>query len=610
MKFSIIAFLALFGAGQVLGVVVEDFARGNASGWTGNIAAEREGTNTYGVVRYDFQGSTGGTEATSPALSALNLSPTHVSVRIKTDAADRFAPTIAILRLVDATGQVFQYKVNAGTPLESKVPSSWKYAILQTNRPDLHWGGAGNGIFQPPLRNIVVRAEVANPADDGFVAFDDIEVHASEPERVVALNAGVLLEAPADVGSLAERLGVHTHFVADDRALDAIRDAGLKWIRRNFSWYAVERTGSGVGSYSFAEVDAITAAAEQRGLGVIALLNEGHPDHTGGYENTPRTAAEQSAAAAFAAAVADHFKGRGIIYEVWNEPDSGWWTGGPNPVEYGNLLSACRASIRTADTGATVLSAGLAFPWWKTYRFWDDLHSQGSLSGANGLGAHFYIWAEDRAPEDRWFDSLVLDGLAVDYLSPGARMWCTEWGISSLWLDENGNGHTASARRKQAAQMVRQALMAWWGDWPVLIWYKMKDGGTSTSDVEENFGLLQNDYTPKPAYHAIRHLTSVAHGRTLAGLEQWSRQPSGFHCARLQGDPGVIIAWVEELNPPVRIQVPVAATVTDMIGEQLPTATENGLRVVEVTAEGGPVYVFLASARASVPVGPTNLIAR
>jgi hypothetical protein len=44
-------------------------------------------------------------------------------------------------------------------------------------------------------------------------------------------------------------------------------------------------------------------------------------------------------------------------------------------------------------------------------------------------------------------------------------------------------------------------------DADVIFWYNFRDIFADSPDVEHNFGLLEGDFTPKPAFEAYRQIS-------------------------------------------------------------------------------------------------------
>src|SRR6185503_20320266 len=60
----------------------------------------------------------------------------------------------------------------------------------------------------------------------------------------------------------------------------------------------------------------------------------------------------------FVAQTAARYRGKGIVWEVWNEPDTWYWKG--TPAQYAELLARAYTQIKAVDPAATVALGGLA----------------------------------------------------------------------------------------------------------------------------------------------------------------------------------------------------------------------------------------------------------
>ena len=84
-----------------------------------------------------------------------------------------------------------------------------------------------------------------------------------------------------------------------------------------------------------------------------------------------------------------------------------------------------------------------------------------------------------------------------------------------IWGTESGAPTgTASQATSEAGQA--QSISEYYSGWnttyaaftgPLLV-YKHRDDGTNPADLEQNFGLLHNDFSPKPAYATFKAIVS------------------------------------------------------------------------------------------------------
>src|ERR1041385_6723467 len=151
---------------------------------------------------------------------------------------------------------------------------------------------------------------------------------------LLAAVATPLFAATPDFPPLAfaEGVGVNIHFTRGrERDLDLIAAAGFKFIRMDFGWGGIERKK---GEFNWADYDTLTADLEKRGMRAIYILDYSNPlyeetvvskNPITGQEHkdlaSPQHPESVAAFARWAAAAAEHFAGRRILWEIWNEPN-------------------------------------------------------------------------------------------------------------------------------------------------------------------------------------------------------------------------------------------------------------------------------------------------
>lgn len=333
----------------------------------------------------------------------------------------------------------------------------------------------------------------------------------SPARQWVSLSAAaalLLLPAAARAADLPESVlpqgvGVNIHFTrGNETDLDLMAAAGFKFIRMDFGWEATERVK---GDYSWTAYETLTANLEQRGLRAIYIL-----DYSNGlYERgaSPQHPESVAAFARWAGAAAAHFKGRRIVWEIWNEPNGSFWKPKPDVAQYIAVAQAACRAIRENDPHATIIApASSEFPW----AFLEKLCASGLLEQLDAVSVHPYRDYR-RPPETASEDYLKLRGLIQRYASPGKQdlpILSGEWGYST-----HNRGVSLDT---QAAWMVRQQLANLWLGVPLSIWYDWKDDGPDPAEVEHHFGTVFADRRPKPAYEAVRVMTRELSGYRVA----------------------------------------------------------------------------------------------
>ena len=317
---------------------------------------------------------------------------------------------------------------------------------------------------------------------------------------------------------LPQGVGVNIHFTrGHEPDLDLIAAAGFKFVRMDFGWGGSERKP---GEYNWADYDELTANLEKRHLRPIYIL-----DYSNGlYEDTitsrnpvndkeqrdtasPQKPQSVAAFARWAAAAAQHYRGHSIVWEIWNEPNIGFWKPKPDVRQYTALaLATCRA-VREANPQATLIGpASSEFPW----PFLESFLSSGVLEYLDAVSVHPYR-SYQRGPETAAEDYLKLRGLIERYAPENRKhipIVSGEWGYAT---------HVKGVSLEtQAAFIVRQQLANLLQGVPLSIWYDWKNDGQDPNNNEDNFGTVSNNLAFKPSYLAVQTLTRQLSGCRLA----------------------------------------------------------------------------------------------
>lgn len=300
---------------------------------------------------------------------------------------------------------------------------------------------------------------------------------------------------------------------AIERQFELMADMDVQWIRVDIDWSVVE---SERGQYDWSFSDKVVEQAAARGMDVLAVLGFtpqwARPSSTSTAETARYSRPERlSDWAVFAQAAAERYAPRGVhAWEIWNEPNtSKFWPPRPDVNEYGHLFWVAADAIRSVDPEATLLIGGLGPKFEEPeaevppVEYLQLLYANGAAKHADGIAAHPYSFPS--LPTD--VDQRMLGGFR-DLPELHAVMHRNGDGQKKIWITEfgapTGTGPHAVSEQDQAAALLeaREQLAAW--DWSgPLIYYELVDGGPDLSDTEQNFGVLHEDLSPKPAAEAL-----------------------------------------------------------------------------------------------------------
>ena len=419
---------------------------------------------------------------------------------------------------------------------------------------------------------------------------------------VLAPLAAGAAELPEPV--LPAGVGVNIHFVTShEQDLDLIAAAGFKFVRMDFAWTGVEIQK---GQYRWSDYDELLANLDRRGLRALFILDYSHPL----YEETvtspnpltqvpqkntasPRHPESIAAYARWAAAAAGHYRGRHVIWEIWNEPNGHFWSPKPEAQQYTALaLAACKA-IRQAEPQATIVApASAGFPW----EFLETFLKSGVLEYLDAVSVHPYR-GERQPPETAASDYQKLRALLQRYAPPARRgqvpILSGEWGYST---------HTSGVSlATQAAFAARQQLANLLNGIPLSIWYDWKNDGTDPNENEHNFGTVLPDLKPKPAYTALQTLTRQLAGYRIARrLALPDDQDYVLLCAGPAG-ADKLAAWT--LGEPHSIRLGLSAASSN----RLTTESSQGASSLP-KLEAGQLLLDLGAAPQYVTLGGAQIV--
>ncbi len=387
--------------------------------------------------------------------------------------------------------------------------------------------------------------------------------------------------------ALPEPFGVNIHFTDPEPGEMAMLAAGgFRFVRMDLFWHKIEREIPG--RYDFSAYDRLVAAMAQHDIRIIFILDYGNDLYGGG--NAHHFEEGRTAFVRFATAAAERYRGEGIVWEIWNEPNlEKYWHGPPDPLNYADLAFKVIAGIRSVDPTALIVGPATAgFPW----EYLETLADVGLFNKLDAVTVHPYRFD---APESAWEDYARLRGI-LDRVSPERKIpvIAGEWGYSTVI-----NGPTEEL---QAQYVVRQWLSHLAADVDLSIWYDWRNDGPNRAEIEHNFGLVTEDLRPKLAYEA-----AVTLNETLTGYAFQRRlplaNPDDYVLFFRRGDRVALAAWTTQ-DEPRTVQLPIfcetVESVTMLGGREIVQAPADG---VELPLAASPRYVRLCISEAVTRMG-------
>ncbi|MDR2117333.1 MAG: glycoside hydrolase family 5 protein [Planctomycetaceae bacterium] len=307
----------------------------------------------------------------------------------------------------------------------------------------------------------------------------------------------VLQKPELSSGIIPDGFGYNIHFIdAQTGEMEMLADAGATVIRTDFSWSGLERER---GVYDFSGHDRLTASMEKQNIRPMYVLSYRNRLYDQGF--SPYTPEGRAAFVRWVTAAVTHFKGRRILWEMYNEPNlKRFWTPKPDVEKFAQLALEVGQAIRSVAPNEIYVgpaTSGIDFS------FLESCFKAGLLEYWDAVTVHPYRPA---IPETVLTDYARLRYL-IDQYAPSGKfipIIAGEWGYSSGWPTFDND--------IQGKLLARQWLVNLAADIPVIIWYDWNDDGKNPFDPEDHFGIVHHDYRsgqipvydPKPAFHAAQ----------------------------------------------------------------------------------------------------------
>lgn len=372
-----------------------------------------------------------------------------------------------------------------------------------------------------------------------------------------------------------------------DSIVELAAEAGIRWSREEFHWEWIEPEQGVQDSDTLKRYDRSVDSLRSHDISILGLLAYDTPWSAG--VNAPATDAERADYARFAASMVNRYRDSVHYWEVWNEPNGDhFWPPECNPQAYAALLRTAYAAIKQADPSAMVVGCAASGV---------DLNFIRAVLDAGGgacmdvLSIHPYSGNKSTDVSGERQDIRKLRALLAEY-GLTLPIWVTEVGFQT---STNDNGVSEA---EQGDMLARSYLTLFAEGIDVVINYDFVDDGTNPADGEQNFGVLRQDLSPKPAYNALAATALLLDGAKFVWSVPLAPFVEAFEFSLPDGRQ-VWALWTRKPNGPLglglldvpEVNLPVSGTIeriTDLYGHVLPSPPSGSTRI---TPTQDPIFV-------------------
>jgi polysaccharide biosynthesis protein PslG len=343
----------------------------------------------------------------------------------------------------------------------------------------------------------------------------------------LALAPAAQAQAPPDfVGITSEDL---LYAPGPDRSttMNQQHSVGVRLIRQVFDWSGIEKSP---GHYDFDLYDTFVRDAAAKGIAVLPVLHNPPPFYWRGSSQRPWCPPRQlSTMAEFARAAVRRYGPNGSLWrenpgapsvpirswQIWNEPNLGiYWCNRPNAREYASMLRVVGKGIKSEDSGANIVTAGLP---------------DSKLKSAMPLDK--FISGLYKARGKRYFDTLAVNGYATNNAQLSELLHRVRRHMNrkrdsraGIWITEIGWGDGGPPHRYNVGSAGQAARIA--NSFRLfgklgrklrlrgVVYYSWRDHQPYPPKYNDMWGLhtglLDVNGNPKPAYYAFGQAAQAA----------------------------------------------------------------------------------------------------
>ena len=226
----------------------------------------------------------------------------------------------------------------------------------------------------------------------------------------IAATACSLSAAPSDPYGIC----AHVNRETAPKEFARMREAGIRWIRTDFTWSNVERQP---GEWNYTRLDTLTELAAEGNIQLLPILNYDTPWATPAWKHL-------DAWSEYVRRTVGRYAAKMRYWEVWNEQNTQkFWRDAPSGANYAALLKRSHEEIKKIDPELQVLYGGTAHV---PIGYIEDSLKAGAGEYFDIMNIHPYHW--QGVPELMILELDELKALMKRYGVGHKPIWITEVG--------------------------------------------------------------------------------------------------------------------------------------------------------------------------------------
>lgn len=386
-------------------------------------------------------------------------------------------------------------------------------------------------------------------------------------------------------------VSAHTDIFSDyQKELDMLYELQFDIIRRDFIWKEIEPTEGNYDNYVVEKYERFVSEVRRRNIELLYLVIFGNywaseeskkclqecTEKNQDCSYCDKFPPDPSKYAKFAKFVVQRFSAKYI--EVWNEPNWIFFMNPVSPEKYAQILSETYRAVKDLNTTVILgglLSADVQLPKDFFIKPDDFLSSYPFDDFFDVLGIHPYIgrrgvsYPPTLPPENSSMAYAPLPAIISGLQKITKKdIWITEMGWPSY-----SDGVSEFA---QANYITRAIFMSAMMGIKTFCVYEFVDSYWNTSHpAEAHFGVIKQDYSPKPAYVALKRFSRFKDTKYKGSVKLESPESIVFS-PLFSGASSSIVVWAvdtqgmdlsEKVNVKLFVNPEVVLSASDIFGE-------------------------------------------
>lgn len=369
-------------------------------------------------------------------------------------------------------------------------------------------------------------------------------------------------------------ISMSTHMLfyqqTDRHEVELMPKIGLLKNRDEMFWSTVEYQ-KGVWDYS--RIDEYMTTLAENHLETMIVIDYSNTKYVIRDKNgnaatektAPRTAEEMEAFSRYVKNTLARYPQVKTI-EVWNEPNWVFWEPEPDSIDYAAMVKAVSIAAKSVRPEIEIMAGSLVYV--DHQAFLTDIMEEGILPYVDSISTHPYSfpYGSDLVIEEKL---KTINGMITK--AGGFK----EHIISEIGLPTSSNERGAD-ERKQASEMIKIFTYSDENQIALTNWYNFRNKGNDPLDEEDNYGILNRDYTPKQALIALSNYNNSLGGAIYFGSLALTPTVRGY--LYLHKGEIIMVAWSKGGDTPLSVS---SRKVCDLMGNE-----------TAAVAKDTPIYLF------------------